>query len=649
MSEQDAVAYANEWAAKSMGDRSKGATPTIFERKSPVLKAFTMFQLEVNNQFRFLFKDLPRAAKKRGKAWLAFTFGKELFAALLINLLFEKLTGRKPAFSPVDMGYDVYKIWSKKEVATSEKVKQTAEEMLQELPFIGSLFGGSRIFALSGLPDVATLVESGGDIIDASRSERNAETQEDKDAAKLAKQQAWGSFGTEAARWASYLPVNVNAFGGQVSKSIKGAKSVGQGAEYMSTAKGDRLKYTVDQDATNWIKALLFGKYAVKESTQYYDSGSFAGDLLNYISGNGFSTSQKGEGKSFAEPNKPLSVADTRRYKEVTESKLMTGTEFIGVVTQINKQESDKDKNGETIEGSKAANIANVIDMSGLDDKQAEYLYQNYVLTNDDREKLVGTNISAQDYYVLKSIKPDYENGKAVENSQKEKIIDAIDILGLKGKDERDVYKIFLVDEDGQKKASKAGVSVVQYYEITHIEGDKNYDGTSVSGSKSRKVAEYIDAMPSGNKSNLYLEFVLSDTQVKKYEELDGILTPQDVYNIMSITATPGLKNSGANKKREYIYGLGLDDDDEALVFEAFDVSPKMKRETKTDIRPKKADYETYWEKAKDIGVSKETFTKVFEEALDMTDKEYDKNYWKIIDEQRMSISMKKALRGIFD
>jgi hypothetical protein len=327
----------------------------------------------------------------------------------------------------------------------------------------------------------------------------------------------------------------------------------------------------------------------------------------------------------------------------------MTGTEFIGVVTQINKQESDKDKDGKTIEGSKAENIANVIDMSGLNDKQKEYLYQNYVLTKDDREKLVGTNISAQDYYTLKSTKPDYENGKAVEGSRIEKIIDEADILGLNGKDELDVYKMFVVDEDGQKKASKAGVSVVQYYEITHIEGDKNYDGTSVSGSKSRKVAEYIDAMPSGNKSNLYLEFVLSDTQAKKYEELEGIITPQDVYNIMSITATPGKKNSGANDKRDYIYGLNLSPEDEELVFEAFDVSPKYKRETKSLIRAKKADYEEYWAKAKDIGVSKETFTKVFEEALDMTDKEYKKDYWKIIDEQRMSISMKKALRGIFD
>ncbi|MFQ7726936.1 MAG: hypothetical protein ACLRI7_11270 [Ruthenibacterium lactatiformans] len=40
------------------GDRSKGALPTVFERKNPPTRLLTMYQVEVNNQSH-LFKDLP--------------------------------------------------------------------------------------------------------------------------------------------------------------------------------------------------------------------------------------------------------------------------------------------------------------------------------------------------------------------------------------------------------------------------------------------------------------------------------------------------------------------------------------------------------------------------------------------------------------
>jgi len=252
--------------------------------------------------------------------------------------------------------------------------------------------------------------------------------------------------------------------------------------------------------------------------------------------------------------------------------------------------------------------------------------------------------------YATKDIKGDKDaSGKTIDGSKAANVAAVIDGMGLNSGEKDYAYSTFVLSDSGAETAARLNIGGVTYYEISTIQPEKYYDGDSVTYSKAHKTAEYIDKMPSGNKEDLYLEFVLTDTQKDKYEKLEGILTPQDVYNIMTTVATPGKHGSGANKKREYIYDLGLDEEDENLVFETFDISPKMFKEYDVDIRPTKADYETYWEKAKDIGVSKETFTKVFEEALDMTDKEYDKNYWKIIDEQRMSISMKKALRGIFD
>ena len=60
MSEEAAMADADAFAASVMADRSKGSTPTMFSRTNPISKLFTQFQLEVNNQLSYFFKDMPR-------------------------------------------------------------------------------------------------------------------------------------------------------------------------------------------------------------------------------------------------------------------------------------------------------------------------------------------------------------------------------------------------------------------------------------------------------------------------------------------------------------------------------------------------------------------------------------------------------------
>ena len=47
MSTEAVLQEADRWAAGPIGDRARGAKPVIMESKSPLIKAFTMFQLEV--------------------------------------------------------------------------------------------------------------------------------------------------------------------------------------------------------------------------------------------------------------------------------------------------------------------------------------------------------------------------------------------------------------------------------------------------------------------------------------------------------------------------------------------------------------------------------------------------------------------------
>ncbi|MBS1348667.1 MAG: hypothetical protein HP052_04295, partial [Firmicutes bacterium] len=103
VSQAEALAEADAWAASVIADRSKGALPTFFEAKNPFRKLFTMFQVEVNNQLSFLFKDLPAEARKRGIAAVALALLKYALAAYIFDDLYELLVGRRPALDPLNM------------------------------------------------------------------------------------------------------------------------------------------------------------------------------------------------------------------------------------------------------------------------------------------------------------------------------------------------------------------------------------------------------------------------------------------------------------------------------------------------------------------------------------------------------------------
>ena len=103
MTEVESMRDADRWTAGVMADRSKGALPTIFNKKNPISKTMTMFQTEVNNQLSFMFKDVPDDLKEKGVAAIVMAFTKIFVASWLYNELYEKVTGRRAAFDPIDI------------------------------------------------------------------------------------------------------------------------------------------------------------------------------------------------------------------------------------------------------------------------------------------------------------------------------------------------------------------------------------------------------------------------------------------------------------------------------------------------------------------------------------------------------------------
>ena len=273
MSEETAMREADDFAANVMADRSKGAMPTLFEARNPIMKMFTQFQLEVNNTFSYLFKDLPREQRKKGIGALAYALFKFLIGGYLYNEVYEYLIGRRPMLDPLGIINDTvgdltgYELNNLVDAATggglikeSEPegavgtIKNLAKNVGQEAPFVGNLLGGGKLPFSSSMPNVKNILTA-----------LDSETATDEE--KLAK------VGKELVNPAAYwlLPFG----GGQVKKVWQGINALKRQGSY--TADG-RLQYPIYSDregdkANAAARTLLFGKSATPEAQAWVEAG----------------------------------------------------------------------------------------------------------------------------------------------------------------------------------------------------------------------------------------------------------------------------------------------------------------------------------------------------------------------------------------
>lgn len=286
MGEDLALQHADALAASIMADRSKGALPLLFNARNPLMKLFTQFQVEVNNEYSVIFKDIPELAKTDAKtragaaARIAGMLFKYLVGAWLFNDLYEKLFGRRAALDPVEMlnnavgGISGYQVPNVVDLAgealtgdlTAEdfaveaqdpgKVLQTlGTEAAESLPFIGGVLGGGRVPIQSALPDLSNLTM-------AATSDT-----------WTGKKKALTAF-EELSKPAAYLLPPFG--GGQIQKMLRGGAAALQGGVY--GVEGDEdggtyLKYPVYDDWQDRLNAIVFGTTYTEGGREWVDSG----------------------------------------------------------------------------------------------------------------------------------------------------------------------------------------------------------------------------------------------------------------------------------------------------------------------------------------------------------------------------------------
>lgn len=291
MSEMSAMQEADQFASGIMADRSKGSMPTLYSARNPLVKLFTQFQLEVNNELSWIFKDMAREERKKGVAALAKAMFKFLIGAWIYNEFYESIVGRRAALDPLDIINDTvgdftgYQLPNTVQAAVSGKWDFTKEKpgteqaitnlegaILSELP-------GMQVVNVLGLDEKwGVEIDSGRIAVDSAIPSfakiRKAiwSSNEDMAPAKKAK-----TITDELIKPGLYLATPFG--GGQIRKAYQGATAAARGGSYTVDNEGrDILQYPVYNDnpadrAKSWAQALLFGKTATEEAQSWVESG----------------------------------------------------------------------------------------------------------------------------------------------------------------------------------------------------------------------------------------------------------------------------------------------------------------------------------------------------------------------------------------
>lgn len=263
---QEAFDNADTFAANLMADRSKGAQPTAFNSVNPIRKVFTMFQLEVNNQLSYLFKDLPRTKQSVPK--LAWAYTKVFTGAYLFNAVYHQLTGRDSAFDPISIVGDAFDLDPLELIAEAfglgddddkDKKKKSGvdialdlgENVAEQIPFVGGLIGGGRVPLFSAVPEFDKLTKEYENGYDGKRIAL--------DAAK------------SAANSAAYLLLPFG--GGALKRTAEGAATVYAGGSYSLDKNGEKILQfpTYGQSPRDWAQAMLFGKSSLPGAQEWAD------------------------------------------------------------------------------------------------------------------------------------------------------------------------------------------------------------------------------------------------------------------------------------------------------------------------------------------------------------------------------------------
>ena len=339
MSMDAAIEDADAYTASLMADRSKGALPTAFNATNPIRKVFTMFQTEVNNQLSYLFKDMPKAQRKKGVAAVAWAYTKVFGTAYLFNLAYSALTGRDAALDPVGMIADALGIGDDEDEERTgwDVAADLGLGVAENLPFVGGILGGGRVPIRSAFPNPITIWNSlSGD----AAPEKKAQT-----------------VGKELAKPLTYLLPKFG--GGAARRAIEGYATIDAGGSYTYDSDGNRVLQfpAYGQKPQDYARAMLFGKWSSEEAQEYIDKGF-----------------------------KGLSADETAVFDQLRNNMGLDARQAMDTILSLRGFESVKDSEGNTVQTVKDQQRLALFDNEDLTPEQKAAVDRALIVSGEDEQ-----------------------------------------------------------------------------------------------------------------------------------------------------------------------------------------------------------------------------------------------------------------------
>ena len=434
MSENAAIKNADEFAKSLIAGRSRGNMPTIFNAKNPLIKVLTSFQLEVNNQYGYMFKDMPQAMKDEGTRKLVSGYLKMFAGAYAYNALYSSLTGRDAAFDPIgiieDLLRDLGLFGEDDEEESLDAMLNLAENITDELPFIGGILGGGRIPISSALPYGEGITEV---------FTETAKDLANKDYEHLTKE------------WMNpvyYLAMPIG--GGQLRKTVQGLSMFSDEHPVAgSYTDSGALRFPIEDSLANRVQAGLFGQYASENARDYFD--------------NNRSPLKEKQIQEYADLDMPI-----REYWDYREglSKQETLEEKFDYIADLDVSVEQKN-----IMINNVVDRKEKVDMSNYDDF-ANYEEFDFYSKNTEKYNFLQDNgISYSEYKADKKKKEEYDSIYSWYKNNPEKVTVSKAVT-----DNVIEYKQYTSD-------------------LNDIRADKDANGESISGSAKAKKIDYINGL----------------------------------------------------------------------------------------------------------------------------------------------------------
>lgn len=500
MSEEQAHIESDKWAHRILGDRSLGQQPLYYNSKA--LGLITKFQLEVRNQLDSQFYDtiqdakistedidnaLARNAVKTAKvtstlvqlAVLQHVFGKA----------FESVAGYNPAFDMIEVLMQTFGFDDDEdsEDTALDNVEQGFLALLEDMPYASVLTGGGRIPVSSALPIKEFVYGKDSYGRDKPRRETLKEA----------------------------LPYYLFPTGyGQFKKTKKGLEMFSDehpvSGSYTDSGK---LRFPVEDTPTNRLQAGLFGQYANENARYYFD--------------NDIAPLNEKQTQEYIDVDMP--IKDYWNYRDEIKGK----NKIEDKADYISNMDIPIDKKNILINN--ASTRKDPIDMTDYD-KYTNFDEFDFATQNPEKYKFLQENgISYKDYTENKESKKTYD--WAYRNPKKYEFLQSIDVSYKeysKNDDTKEAYTWAYNNQDKYVLSKAIANDVVTYKKYTKalskIHADKYPNGKTISGSKKKKVLNYINGLDADYGEKLILfksEYKLDDTY--NYEIIDYLNNREDI------------------------------------------------------------------------------------------------------------------------